>query len=79
MATRSCSRSPACAAWAATSLRRRIPQAGLRARNPAWGIRTLEEVVQQAGLAGLHLHERVAMPANNLLLVWGRAGSGSPP
>ena len=42
----------------------------LRAQNPAWGIRRLEDVTQEARLAGLRLHERHAMPANNLLLVW---------
>ena len=42
----------------------------LRAQNPAWGIRRLEDVTEQARLAGLALHERHAMPANNLLLVW---------
>ena len=44
----------------------------LRQRDPAWGIRTLENVVHQAGLAGLHLSERVEMPSNNLLLVFRR-------
>ncbi len=47
----------------------------LRARNPAWGIRSLQDVAVQAQQVGLHLLERHAMPANNLLLVWGRAGS----
>ena len=42
----------------------------LRAQNPAWGIRRLEDVTEQARLAGLGLHERHTMPANNLLLVW---------
>ena len=42
----------------------------LRTQNPAWGIRRLEDVTEQAQLAGLDLHERHAMPANNLLLVW---------
>ena len=46
--------------------------ADLRARNPAWGLRRLAQVVQQADAAGLALRERVAMPANNLLLVLGR-------
>ena len=46
--------------------------ADLRARNPAWGLRRLADVAQQAALAGLHLQERVALPANNLLLVWQR-------
>ena len=42
----------------------------LRARDPAWGLRRLDEVTQEARLAGLALRERHAMPANNLLLVW---------
>ncbi len=47
--------------------------ADLRARNPAWGLRRLADVAQQAGTAGLRLRERVSMPANNALLVWARA------
>ena len=46
--------------------------ADLRARNTAWGLRRREDVAQEAARAGLSLQERVAMPANNLLLVWGR-------
>ena len=46
----------------------------LRARNPAWGIRRREDVEQEARRAGLALRERHAMPANNLLLVFARAG-----
>lgn len=42
----------------------------LRGRNPAWGIRRLEEVVALAGENGLVLAERVAMPANNLSVVF---------
>ncbi len=42
----------------------------LRERNPAWGIRRIEDVKAQAAKAGLHLAARHAMPANNLLLVW---------
>jgi Protein of unknown function (DUF938) len=44
----------------------------LRQRNKAWGIRRREDVERQAQQVGLVLRERVAMPANNLLLVWGR-------
>ena len=44
----------------------------LRAQNPAWGIRRIEDVAQMAADAGLHLHTRYAMPANNWLLVWAR-------
>lgn len=47
----------------------------LRARNPAWGIRRLEDVRREAGLVGLVLRARHAMPANNLLLVFGRAAA----
>ena len=46
--------------------------ADLRTRNPAWGIRRLADVAAQAQSAGLQLRERVAMPANNLLLVFAR-------
>ena len=44
----------------------------LRERNPAWGIRRLEDVVLEAAKTGLKLIARHAMPANNLLLVWAR-------
>jgi SAM-dependent methyltransferase len=44
----------------------------LRTQDPAWGIRRREDVEQEAGHAGLQLRARHAMPANNLLLVWGR-------
>lgn len=43
--------------------------ADLRERNPAWGLRRREDVLAQACAAGLRLRERIAMPANNLLLV----------
>jgi len=45
----------------------------LRQRNPAWGIRRREDVALEAQRSGLALHQRHAMPANNLLLVFGRA------
>jgi len=44
----------------------------LRSRNSTWGIRHLRDVTAEAGAAGLALHERHALPANNLLLVFGR-------
>jgi len=44
----------------------------LRGTHPEWGIRQLSAVAEVARHAGLHLRERHAMPANNLLLVWGR-------
>lgn len=42
----------------------------LKARKPSWGIRHLEEVTALAGQHGLKLLERIAMPANNLSLVF---------
>ena len=45
----------------------------LRARNPAWGIRALEKVVDAASAAGLRHHETVEMPANNLCVLFRRA------
>ena len=46
--------------------------AGLRARDPEWGVRDVAEVSDLAGRYGLVLVERVAMPANNLSLVFHR-------
>lgn len=46
--------------------------ADLRQRNPAWGLRRLVDVQAEAASAGLQLAQRLAMPANNLLLVWRR-------
>ncbi|HXE20929.1 MAG TPA: DUF938 domain-containing protein [Rhodoferax sp.] len=42
----------------------------LRARNPAWGIRRTADVAHEASKVGLRLREQIAMPANNLLLVF---------
>lgn len=41
----------------------------LRTRNPAWGVRDLEAVVEAAHREGLQLEETVAMPANNQTVV----------
>lgn len=40
----------------------------LKARNPAWGLRSLAAVEVEAIAVGLTLQEVIAMPANNLLL-----------
>jgi len=45
--------------------------ADLRARHPQWGLRTLSAVEREAAVVGLALRDVVAMPANNLLLVFG--------
>lgn len=44
--------------------------ASLRARDPAWGVRDLEAVEAEARARGLALDEVVAMPANNLTLIF---------
>ena len=42
----------------------------LKARDPAWGVRDLEAVADLAASRGLDLAERIAMPANNLSLIF---------
>jgi len=46
--------------------------ADLRARNPAWGLRCLEDVTREAEAVGLKLDRVVAMPANNLSVIFVR-------
>ena len=46
--------------------------ADLRDRNPAWGIRDLDAVAQAAKQQGLALDRVIAMPANNLTVVFRR-------
>jgi SAM-dependent methyltransferase len=51
--------------------------ASLRARNPAWGVRRLEDVAEVAARHGFDLEEAVEMPANNIIAVF-RRRAGSP-
>lgn len=51
--------------------------ADLRRRNPEWGVRDLERVVETARTGGLLLRETNDMPANNKLLVF--EVGGAPP
>lgn len=44
--------------------------ASLKARNPAWGLRRLVWLDEEAGERGLARTRRVEMPANNLALVY---------
>lgn len=46
--------------------------ADLRDRNPAWGLRQLEDVIALAGKAGLDHAETVDMPANNVSVLFRR-------
>ena len=47
--------------------------ARLRAQNPLWGVRDLTDVSDLAKRNGLALDETVAMPANNLSVIFRRA------
>ncbi|MGH8682838.1 MAG: DUF938 domain-containing protein [Burkholderiales bacterium] len=51
--------------------------AQLRARDPEWGLRDLETVVELAAAAGLALAEVVAMPANNFSVIFRSRDTGS--
>lgn len=44
--------------------------ASLKARNPSWGLRHLDDMLALAKQDGFTLEKRVAMPANNLTLVF---------
>jgi SAM-dependent methyltransferase len=46
--------------------------ASLKARNPAWGLRALEEVVSEAQARGLRFDRLYEMPANNLMVAFRR-------
>lgn len=47
----------------------------LRAQDPAWGIRDLDDVTDEAAKHGLELVETVEMPANNLSVIYRKAGT----
>ncbi len=44
----------------------------LRARDPAWGLRTVEAMTEAAAAQGLVFDRLIEMPANNLMLVYRR-------
>ncbi len=44
----------------------------LKARNPEWGVRDLNDVIALAARAGLVFVERTAMPANNQTVIFAR-------
>jgi len=45
----------------------------LRARDPRWGVRDVDDVAAAAREAGLELADVVEMPANNLSLIFRKA------
>jgi hypothetical protein len=46
--------------------------ASLKSRDPSWGVRDLEALVEAASREGLELIEKIEMPANNLSLIFQR-------
>jgi hypothetical protein len=47
--------------------------ADLKARDPRWGLRLVEDFADEAGRRGLDLVARRAMPSNNLMLRFTRS------
>ena len=47
--------------------------ASLKSRDPNWGVRDLAEVEREAAARGLTLREIVAMPANNLTVIFAKS------
>ncbi|UZE49219.1 class I SAM-dependent methyltransferase [Rhodopseudomonas sp. P2A-2r] len=59
-----------------TAVSNAVFDTSLRSGNPEWGVRDVEELERVAGSVGLKLIEVVEMPANNLILVFGRIAEG---
>jgi SAM-dependent methyltransferase len=55
-----------------TAMSNAIFDTSLRDSNPQWGVRDITDLEKQAATAGLALTETIGMPANNLILVFGR-------
>ncbi len=55
-----------------TAVSNAVFDTSLRERDPDWGVRDIAELNELAVHAGLALREVVEMPANNLILVFGR-------
>jgi len=55
--------------WQYYDLNRKFDVA-LKARDPSWGVRNVEDVIELAVMNGLYLDRTVEMPANNLSLIF---------
>ena len=55
-----------------TALSNAVFDTSLRERDPEWGVRDIADLEKLAASGGLALLETVEMPANNLILVFGR-------
>lgn len=53
-----------------TSTSNEVFDANLRAQNPLWGVRDMEEVISTASQFDFEIHQIEAMPANNFSLVF---------
>ena len=56
-----------------TAVSNAVFDSSLRDNNPEWGVRDIAELEKLAMASGLHLVEIAEMPANNLVLVFGRS------
>jgi Protein of unknown function (DUF938) len=59
-----------------TAISNAVFDSSLRQDNPEWGVRDLADVEELAGRNGFALRESFEMPANNLILVFGRVIEG---
>jgi hypothetical protein len=59
-----------------TALSNAVFDTSLREGNPEWGVRDIVDLEKLASGAGLALLETLDMPANNLILVFGRPKAG---
>jgi hypothetical protein len=55
-----------------TAVSNAIFDSSLRQGNPEWGVRDIAEIQELAGCNALALRQTFEMPANNLILVFGR-------
>jgi hypothetical protein len=55
-----------------TAISNAVFDTSLREGNPEWGVRDIVDVEKLGSHAGLALLETVDMPANNMILVFGR-------
>jgi SAM-dependent methyltransferase len=59
-----------------TALSNAVFDTSLRDRDPEWGVRDIGDVEKLADGVGLALIEAVSMPANNMILIFGRSKKG---
>jgi Protein of unknown function (DUF938) len=57
-----------------TAMSNAVFDTSLRQQDAEWGVRDIADVEKLAAAVGLVLVETMQMPANNLILVFGRSG-----